>query len=188
VGSSKSVTRESSRRSRWRTVAATAAVASGLVLGAPAAALAAGGTVTPFVSCYWSNPDGSITVSVGYTNSGTTTLTYPVGTLNYVTPSPQDRGQPSVFLPGTHNNVWAPTVTAADFSGNAQWYVNGVPANVSTVTACATKPVSVSGSTTGYLTATSVIVGAGLLVLASPRRRRTLTKAGRAATPVTVSS
>ena len=86
-------------------------------------------TVQPFVSCYWQNPDGSITVAIGYTNSSANTLTYPVGPLNYVTPAPQDRGQPTVFLAGTHNNVWAPTISQADLSR--------VPTGSSTATASA---------------------------------------------------
>jgi hypothetical protein len=185
VRSSLSLQRQHSRMSRLRSAAAVAAVASGLVLAAPVAAFAAG-PVTPFASCFWANPDGSYTVSVGYTNSGATTVTYPIGTLNYVTPAPQDRGQPTVFLPGTHNNVWAPTITAAEFGGGANWYVNGTPVSVGTFTACASKPVDGSGSSSGYLTATAVIVAAGASFLASPRRRRGLTKTPE--TPVAVSS
>jgi hypothetical protein len=148
--------------------------------------MAAPSPVTPSVSCYWANPDGSTTFSVGYTNTGATTVTYPIGPLNYVTPSPQDRGQPTVFLPGTHTNVWAPTVTAADMAGNPNWFVNGVAVSYGgNIPACAAKPVNVSGSTVGYLTATSVIVGAGLFILAAPRRRRTLGNGKRSSTPAT---
>jgi hypothetical protein len=182
VGSSPSVKREHSRLPRMRSVVAAAAITSGLVL-VPAAAFAAS-PVTPTVSCYWSNPDGSLTFSIGYVNSGATTVTYPVGPLNYVTPAPQDRGQPTVFLAGTHNNVWAPTVTAADMSSNPNWLVNGVSVSYSgNIPACAAKPVSVSGSTTGYLGATAVIVGIGAYILASPRRRRALVKTGKTPAP-----
>ncbi|MDX6213447.1 MAG: hypothetical protein QOF82_2534 [Frankiales bacterium] len=183
--SSKSVRRGASARSRWRTAAATAVATSGLVLLAPTGALAAS-PVTPFVTCYWANTDGSYTLSVGYTNSGATTVTYPAGALNYVTPAPQDRGQPTVFLPGLHNNVWAPTISAADFAGGANWFVNSVPVNVSSFVPCMTKPVGVSGSSAGYLGATGAIVGAGALMLASPRRRRALK--GTAKSPVMVAS
>jgi hypothetical protein len=189
VRSSLSVPRQRSRMSRVRSAAAVAAVASGLVLAAPVAAFAAS-PVTPTVSCYWSNPDGSLTFSIGYINSGATTVTYPVGALNYVTPAPQDRGQPTVFLAGTHNNVWAPTVTAADMSNNPNWFVNGVAVSYSgNIPACAAKPVSVSGSTTGYLAATAVIVVGGAFILAAPRRRRGLTKSTKTTeTPVAVAS
>jgi hypothetical protein len=170
VRSSKRV--NSSRTRRLRTAVATAAAAAGLVVVAPASAMAAG-TVTPSASCYWANPDGSYTVSVGYNNTGAT-VTYPVGPLNYVTPSPQDRGQPTTFLAGNHPNVWAPTIPASDFSGGANWVVNGVSVDVSTFSACASKPVNVSGTTSGYLGATAGVVGIGLYILNSPRRRRAL--------------
>jgi hypothetical protein len=169
-----------------RSFAAVAAVTSGLVLAAPVAAFAAS-PVTPTVSCYWSNTDGSLTFSVGYVNSGATTVTYPVGPLNYVTPAPQDRGQPTVFLSGTHTNVWAPTVSSADMGNNPNWLVNGVAVSYAgNIPACASKPVSVSGSTTGYLAATGVLVVGGAFILAAPRRRRSLTKTPK--TPVPVAS
>ncbi|MDX6254970.1 MAG: hypothetical protein QOJ11_1304 [Frankiales bacterium] len=178
--SSKSVRRGGCFRTPWRAAAATAFITSGIVLLAPTAALAAS-PVTPFVSCFWANTDGSYTVSVGYTNSGSTTVTYAVGALNYVTPAPQDRGQPTLFLPGTHNNVWAPTLSAADFAGGANWFVNGVAVNVATFVPCTSKPVGVSGSSAGYLGATGAIVGAGALMLASPRRRRALARTTKSA-------
>jgi hypothetical protein len=121
-------------------------------------------TVQPFVSCYWQNPDGSITVAVGYTNSSASTLTYPIGALNHVTPAPQDRGQPTVFLAGTHNNVWAPTMTQADLSSGADWVVNGysVSTGVGSLPACPTKPVPISGGAGGVVAfgAVAVLLGA----------------------------
>jgi hypothetical protein len=173
VRRSKSTGRGSARPRRVRTGAALAALTAGLVVAGPASAFAAG-PITPFVSCYWTNGDGTYTVSVGYTNNSAATVTVPVGPNNYVTPSPIDRGQPTVFLAGTHSNVWAPTISGQDFSGGANWYVNGVPVDVSTFTACASKPVNVQGSTLTYLTGTAIVAGAGLFVLATPRRRRRL--------------
>lgn len=184
--SSQSINREHSRLPRLRSFAAVAAVTSGLVLAAPVAAFAAS-PVTPTVACYWSNPDGSLTFSVGYVNSGAATVTYPAGPLNYVTPAPLDRGQPTVFLPGTHTNVWAPTVSSSDMGNNPNWFVNGVAVSYAgNIPACAAKPVSVSGSTTGYLAATGVLVVGGAFVLAAPRRRRSLTRTPK--TPVPVAS
>jgi hypothetical protein len=186
VRSSQSVTRQSPRRSRLRAAGAVAAVASGLVLAVPASAFAAG-TVTGTVSCYWPNADGTTTFSVGYVNSGTTTVTIPVGTNNYTSPAPQDRGQPTVFLAGTHANVWAPTLSAADLGNNPNWFINGVATSYTgTLSQCAAKPVSVNGSTAGYLGATAAVVGVGLFVLASPRRRRGLSKLGRRPAAATV--
>ena len=165
------------RSSQLFKTGAALAVASGIVL-APAAAFAAG-TVTGSVTCYWPNPDGTTTFSVGYNNTAATTVVIPVGANNYVTPAPQDRGQPTTFLAGAHPNVWAPSLTAAELNSNPNWFINGVATSYGgSIPQCASKPVSVSGSTTGYLGATAAIVGIGAYVIASPRRRRrTLTKA-----------
>jgi len=168
-----------------RAFGAVAAVTTGLVLASPVAAFAAPSPVTPTVACYWGNADGSTTFSVGYTNSGATTVTYPVGTLNFVSPAPADRGQPTIFLPGVHTNAWAPTVTASDLANNPNWTVNGVPVNYGgNIPACASKPVSVSGSTTGYLTATAAIVGVGAYLINKPRRRRSLSSPAKSSVPV----
>jgi hypothetical protein len=119
--------------------------------------------VQPFVSCYWANTDGSFTVAVGYTNSSASTVTYPIGALNFVSPAPQDRGQPTVFLPGTHNNVWAPTITQADLAAGADWTLNGVRVStgVTSIPACPTKPVPISGGVGGVIVfvAVAVIIG-----------------------------
>ncbi len=159
------------RSSHLLKAGAALALTTGIVL-APATAFAAS-TVTGTVTCYWQNADGSTTFSVGYVNSGTTTVAIPVGTNNYVTPSPTDRGQPTSFLAGTHANVWAPTLTATEMGQNPNWYINGVATSYSgSLPACASKPVSVHGSTGGYLGATAAVVGIGAYIIASPRRRR----------------
>jgi hypothetical protein len=164
------------RSSQLFKAGAALALTTGIVL-APATAFAAG-TVTGTVTCYWPNADGSTTFSVGYVNSGTTTVAILVGTNNYVTPSPQDRGQPTSFLAGSHPNVWAPSLTAAELNQNPNWFINGVATSYSgTIPQCASKPVSINGSTTGYLGATAAVVGIGAYIIASPRRRRSLTKA-----------
>jgi hypothetical protein len=187
VRQSHSLSRGRSVLPRVRSFGAVAAVTTGLVLSAPVSAFAAKppvSPVTPTVACYWGNADGSTTFSVGYINSGTTTVSYPVGTLNFVNPAPADRGQPTDFAPGTHTNVWAPTVTAADLGNNPNWTVNGVAVNYSgNIPACTSKPVSVSGSTTGYLGATAAIVGIGAYIISKPRRRRGLRTSAKSTAP-----
>ena len=162
--------------SRWTARIGAAVVAAGAVLGMSGVAMAA--TVQPFVSCYWPNPDGSITVAVGYTNSSASTLTYPIGALNYVTPAPQDRGQPTVFLAGTHNNVWAPTISQADLTSGADWVVNGysVSTAVGSLPACPTKPVPISGGAGGVVGfgVLAVVLAAALYSKSTRRRRRRL--------------
>jgi hypothetical protein len=158
------------RSSQLFKAGAALALTTGIVL-APATAFAAG-TVTGTVTCYWPNADGSITFAVGYVNTGAT-VSIPVGANNYVTPSPQDRGQPTSFLAGSHPNVWAPSLTAAEMNANPNWFINGVATSYSgAMPQCAAKPVSVNGSTTGYLGATAAVVGIGAYIVASPRRRR----------------
>jgi hypothetical protein len=171
VRSSKSLTRGSSI---LRKAGVVVAVSSGLVLAGSATAFAAT-TVTGTVTCYWPNADGTTTFSVGYVNTGATTVTIPVGANNYVTPSPQDRGQPTTFLAGSHPNVWAPSLTPTDLANNPNWFINGVATSYTgTLTQCPSKPVSVDGSTAGYLGATAAVVGIGAYIIASPRRRRGL--------------
>jgi hypothetical protein len=147
---------------RWFARLGAVVVAAGALFAMDGAAMAA--TVQPFVSCYWQNPDGSITVAVGYTNSSASTVTYPIGALNYVTPAPQDRGQPTVFLAGTHDNVWAPTMSQADLGSGADWVVNGyhVSTGVGSLPACPTKPVPISGGAGGVVAfgAIAVLLGA----------------------------
>ncbi len=140
------------------TVSATLGLSAGIAQAKPPAP-----PVQPFVSCYWSNGDGSYTVDVGYTNSTATTLTYPVGPTNFISPAPADRGQPTVFYPGTHNNVWAPTITQSDLSAGADWTVNGAhaSANIASIPQCASKPIPISGGAGGVLlaAATTVVIG-----------------------------
>ncbi len=158
--------------SRWLARLSAVVVGVGAVLGMSGVAMAA--TVQPFVSCYWQNPDGSITVAIGYTNSSSNTLTYPVGALNYITPAPQDRGQPTVFLAGTHNNVWAPTISQADLSSGADWVVNGyaVSTGVGSLPACPTKPVPISGGAGGVVAFGAIAVLLGAAGYARSKRLR----------------
>lgn len=159
---------------RWSRLAVRAgalAVAIGMATGLSGVAQAAPSPVQPYVSCYWPNSDGSITADIGYNNSSATTQTYPIGSLNFVSPAPQDRGQPTVFLPGGHDNVWAPTVSAADLSAGADWTLNGVKLSTSVggVPQCATKPVPITGGAGGFITFAIAAVAIGALVFS--RRR-----------------
>jgi hypothetical protein len=146
-----------------RAGAVTTALAA--ATGLSGVAHAAPSPVQPYVSCYWANSDGSITVDVGYTNSSKTSVTYPIGPLNFVSPAPQDRGQPTVFLPGTHDNVWAPTVTQADMSAGADWTLNGVKVSTTvtgSMAACPSKPVPISGGVGGVVTFVAVALAVGV--------------------------
>ena len=140
------------------------ALIAGATLGFGGVAQAAPSPVQPTVSCYWDNGDGTFTFDVGYTNSSASTVTYPIGPQNYVTPAPADRGQPTVFDPGTHANAWTPTLTAADLQAGADWVVNGKKAstNVNNLPQCPTKPVPIAGSAGGAVAAVAVTMLIGV--------------------------
>jgi hypothetical protein len=158
----------------WRTLAlrtGAATLAVGFATCISGVASAAPVVVTPSISCYWPNADGSITAVIGYTNSSATTQTYPIGPLNNVSPAPQDRGQPTVFAPGTHTNVWTPTVSSADLAAGADWTLNGykLSANVGNVPQCAAKPVPITGGAGGVIAFAALAVAAGAVVFGRGR-------------------
>lgn len=164
-------------RGRWlRTVAATVTIAAGLLTAAPTAALA-DGTVTPYTNCLWQNSDGTYTFLFGYTNTGATAVTIPVGANNFVNTGSTSWGQPTTFQPGNQASAWVLNLTAAQAQFSNGWTVNGTLARFSTFNVCATKPVSVGGSSAGYLAATGAVVAGGMLMFRAPRRRRLLTRA-----------
>src|SRR5664279_3076941 len=82
-----------------------------LVAAPGAQAAAPAGSVKPFLNCYWDNGNNSVTVSLGATSSNAGNVTVPVGGDNKITQGAADRGQPTTFANGLHNNVWAFTVT-----------------------------------------------------------------------------
>jgi hypothetical protein len=70
-----------------------------------------GQSVTAAFEGWYSNPDGSANILVGYYNRNITqVLDIPVGPNNHVDPGGPDRGQPTHFLPGRQWGVFAITV------------------------------------------------------------------------------
>ena len=77
--------------------------------------------VYPAFEGWYQNEDGTATVLVGFYNSNTDqTVDLPVGELNYFTPGPQDRGQPTYFPPGRAWGVFTLEVPR-DFDGELSW-------------------------------------------------------------------
>lgn len=70
-----------------------------------ATTLPAAATVTPTLTCVFDNGDGTFTAVFGYTNTAATAVTVPIGGTNNFAPSPQDRGQPTVFPPGSDTSA-----------------------------------------------------------------------------------
>ena len=156
--------------------AGAVALVAGATLGFGGVAQAAPSPVQPTVSCYWDNGDGTFTFAVGYDNKGKTSVTYPIGAQNHVTPAPADRGQPTVFDPGTHPNVWAPTFTTAELQSGADWVVNGISAaaSVGGLPQCPTKPVPIAGAATGAVAAIAVTMLVGVAGFRYRTQLRTL--------------
>ena len=66
-----------------------------------------GNTVTPAFEGWYQNPDGSYTMSFGYYNrNASEVVEVPVGAQNFVSPGPQNQGQPSEFQPDRHWGVF----------------------------------------------------------------------------------
>lgn len=78
----------------------------GLLLGTAERVAAQNSGVTPFVECVEVNQGkGTMTAFFGYVSSTTAPVTLKKGSFNFFVPSPLDRGQPEVFLPGVHQRV-----------------------------------------------------------------------------------
>jgi len=61
----------------------------------------------PILDYVTDNQDGTFTAWFGYENPGTAPVQLPVGKHNRFTPHAPDRGQPTVFAPGRHRQVFA---------------------------------------------------------------------------------
>ncbi len=111
-----------------RTLAALAVVATALALtNVPAADASPQNTLLPLLDCVEVNSDGSATAHFGYTNNWTNQVTVPAGKPNgggenWFLPDPVDRGQPSHFSTGTHNDAFTVTFTSATL----EWRVSDV--------------------------------------------------------------
>jgi hypothetical protein len=80
-----------------------------------------GQTVAPVFEGWEPNPDGSASIYFGYMNRNwKEELDIPIGPNNSFDPAPQDRGQPTHFLPRRNKQVFAITVPK-DFKGSLTW-------------------------------------------------------------------
>ena len=157
------------RRTRQAVLVGLVALVGLLV--APGVAQAAG-TVTPTVSCYQPNSDGSVSVLLGYNNSSTVTQTIPRGASNVITPSRYDGTQPTVFAPGNHPGSFALTVGSAD-AYSANWTLDGSSlSSATTVSQCpAGTSLPADGNGLG-MTMVMLVAGAFAAVALVVSRRR----------------
>lgn len=64
-------------------------------------------SLTPTLQCVHNNGGGSYTAYFGYNNNNGVSVYVPLGSKNKFSPTPIDRGQPKLFLPGSHTNVFS---------------------------------------------------------------------------------
>ena len=74
-------------------------------------------SITPTLQCVRYNGVNSYTAYFGYNNSNNVSVYIPLSSKNKFAPTPIDRGQPKLFLAGTHTNVFS-----VNFNGkNLTW-------------------------------------------------------------------
>jgi hypothetical protein len=116
--------------------------------------------VVPTLSCVERRTDGSRAALLGYLNPNPQPVTVPIGTRNGVTPSPQDHGQPTAFLPGRF-----PAAFSVDFgtATSLTWQLDGASLAIpSTAAACpATQTAALVQDTTVAASAPKQSFGAG---------------------------
>jgi len=104
---------------RGRVIAAAALASLVAASGAVSAQLpftslkSTGQTVSPAYEGWYRNPDGSFTLSFGYYNrNATEVVEIPIGKNNFVSPGPENQGQPSEFQPRRNWGVFGVRVPA----------------------------------------------------------------------------
>jgi hypothetical protein len=116
-------------------VPAQPATAAIVVRAQPAAAGSA--ALVPSFTCAAPNGDNTFTYFFGYTISGTSPVTVPIGPDNQFTGGTKDLGQPAVFSPGSHPNSFAVTTAAT----NLAWHLDGTHLTANSSLVCNSVPV-----------------------------------------------
>ena len=76
--------------------------------------------IYPVYDGFLKNPDGSYTLSFAYFSHNADTVTVPPGVNNSFAPTPGDRLQPTIFLPG-HWRFQCVMVVGPEFDGKMKW-------------------------------------------------------------------
>jgi hypothetical protein len=84
--------------------------------------------ISPIVECVTDNGDGTFSAWMGYDNPNPFEVLIPVGEANKFAPSPEDWGQPVLFLPGRQRKVFR--IRIRD-NGNVIWILDGQTARAS---------------------------------------------------------
>jgi hypothetical protein len=162
---------------RWLTRGGLAVLAVSLfsvVAAEGAQAAAPAGSLKPVLNCYWDNNDSTVTVSLGVSSSNSSLVSVPVGSDNMITQGKVDRGQPTDFAAGLHNNVWAFTVSYSEIQAGINWQLAGSSVAVDAVTQCNTKPMPADGNAMAVLAfgVVATVVGGYCLTGRTRSRRR----------------
>jgi hypothetical protein len=74
--------------------------------------------VWPLVDCVsYDAPNQFLTVYFGYVSGNANSVTVEISTLNFISPNPLNRGQPTSFLPGVNHDAWSTVVNLATDTG-----------------------------------------------------------------------
>ena len=84
------------------------------------------GTVAPLPGCVTQDNNGDLFASFGYSNTGTSTVTIPIGSSNTLGPSFLNGFQPTSFDPGSHSQVFQVLLFRT-----ISWTLNGIIVKVS---------------------------------------------------------
>jgi hypothetical protein len=130
--------------------------------------------VDAVLECIILNDDDSYVAVFGYVNNGSSPVTLDIGNDNKFSPKPEDRGQPTTFQPGRHQNV-----VKVDSPGSAlTWHVPGANAVANKNSKqCAAPPVPTGNDSPQAVILIAVaggviVVGGGVSSWWISRRRR----------------
>ena len=85
----------------------------------------------PFLECVTDNGKGTFTAHFGYVNQTSHRIVVPLEPDNKFDPSPHDRGQPTIFDPGEHSEVFQVTFDGTD-GKKIEWLLKGGKVNAAT--------------------------------------------------------
>jgi hypothetical protein len=115
-----------------------------------------GHTLIPLLECVDDNGDGTYTAHFGYLNNSGATITLGIGPKNMFVPGQEDLGQPTVFLPGEHLNVFSVVFSGTD---EIKWMLKADGDKRHQVTASADSEACTTGTTHGTTDGTTTIYG-----------------------------
>ena len=84
--------------------------------------------VTPYLDCIDFLPDAQMRAHFGYASTYPSEVTIDIGPQNYFSPGTLSRGQPTVFLPGEHHDVFTTSWVVSGSSTQETWLVAGATA------------------------------------------------------------